>query len=226
MVAMPDSAEQRLRMAACILDFEARRDAAGHLKVYALPANDGGGAYEVAGINQRYDREACDALIKMIGEGQFNEAEIFATEYIAKNTDPAAGMTSVPMIESYLRDCVFNRGVRGATRILRRALKVADDGIIGPETRAAMQSAERDPEALLQDLRAAREDYEKYVVGYRANFWGGLVSRWNKSMLAARKFSKVPTAQPKPPPSPAQPPAPRNWLSMFIDAIAAIFRRR
>jgi len=34
-----------------IVDYEARRDAQGHLKVYQLPSGDGGGEREVAGIN-------------------------------------------------------------------------------------------------------------------------------------------------------------------------------
>ena len=38
-------------MAAAIVNFEARRDSKGHLKVYNLPPEDGGGRYEVAGIN-------------------------------------------------------------------------------------------------------------------------------------------------------------------------------
>jgi len=46
-------------MAADIINFEARRDKRnGHLVVYNLPKNDGGGRYEVAGINERYDGPA------------------------------------------------------------------------------------------------------------------------------------------------------------------------
>jgi hypothetical protein len=37
--------------------FEARRDKNGHLVVYDLPKNDGGGDYEVAGINLKYDHD-------------------------------------------------------------------------------------------------------------------------------------------------------------------------
>ena len=44
----------RRAMAKAIVDFEARRDARGRLAVYRLPAGDGGGSYEVAGINDRY----------------------------------------------------------------------------------------------------------------------------------------------------------------------------
>jgi hypothetical protein len=42
-----------MRMAKQIVDFEARRGKRGHLQVYKLPAWDGGGRYEVAGINEK-----------------------------------------------------------------------------------------------------------------------------------------------------------------------------
>ena len=37
------TAEERLRMAASIVDFEARRDKQGRLQIYKLPPEDGGG---------------------------------------------------------------------------------------------------------------------------------------------------------------------------------------
>jgi hypothetical protein len=44
--------EQRRRMAAAIVDFEARRDPHRRLTIYGLPPGDGGGRYEVAGIDE------------------------------------------------------------------------------------------------------------------------------------------------------------------------------
>ena len=44
--------QERLRIAESILNFEARRDRQGRLQVYKLPSGDGGGAFEVAGINE------------------------------------------------------------------------------------------------------------------------------------------------------------------------------
>ena len=52
--------EQRRRMAAAIVNFEARRDSKRHLMVYKLPKGDGGGRYEVAGINERYNKDTVD----------------------------------------------------------------------------------------------------------------------------------------------------------------------
>ncbi len=176
----------RLKMAKAILDFEARRDSRGHLAVYNLPANDGGGRYEVAGINEKYDGPMVRELVDLIENGKFDEAEKEAVKYIASNTDVASTWTTSPAVESYLRDCVFNRGARGAARILQRAVGVEDDGYVGPITRAAI--AKVSPANLLIKLRSAREEYEEHVVGHRANFWAGLTARWNGALATAQKY--------------------------------------
>jgi hypothetical protein len=46
--------EDRRSIAGHIINWEARRDSKGRLTVYILPEGDGGGKYEVAGINERY----------------------------------------------------------------------------------------------------------------------------------------------------------------------------
>lgn len=180
--------EQRLSMARDIINFEARRDKEGHLAVYHLPPNDGGGRYEVAGINERYDGPAVRHLVELLGDKQFDEAESYAEEYIAKNTDPADLLTTSPRIESYLRDIVFNRGQTGCVKILQIAIGVGVDGKWGPISKAAMVKAEVEPDVLLTNLRAAREEYERKYVGYRANFWRGLVNRWNSAERVAMSY--------------------------------------
>jgi hypothetical protein len=113
--------EQRQQMAAAIVDFEARRDAAGHLMVYHPPTGDGGGAYEVAGINARYNRSTAKTLAGLIGQRRYDDAERLAIDFIARNSDCAAAWTDVPAVEFYLRDCVFNRGGRSASRWTARS---------------------------------------------------------------------------------------------------------
>lgn len=191
-VAVPTN-DRRTRMGRAILKFEARRDSAGRLAVYSLPANDGGGAYEVAGINVRYHPQQAQLLRSLIQAGRYAEAESSAVEYILKYTDLAATWTTNAGVEFYLRDCIFNRGPRGAALILQRALGVQQDGQIGPATRDALSKV--GPEDLLNKLRKAREDYEREVVGTRANFAAGLTNRWNNALVEARKFaSETPTA--------------------------------
>lgn len=183
----------RHSMAKHILDFEARRDHNGHLMVYQLPSDDGGGSYEVAGINERFDGPMAAKLKAMVEAGQFDAAETEAENYILNNTNPAADWTTNAGVEFYLRDCLFNRGVKGAARILQHACGVSaawhdneDDGKIGPKTRGAMTGIF--PVDLLTRLRAAREDYERVIVGYRANFWQGLVNRWDNALAIAKGY--------------------------------------
>lgn len=183
--------EQRLDMAKDILNFEARRDKQGRLTVYHLPPNDGGGRYEVAGINEKYDGPAVRHLVELLNAGKYDEAEDYAEEYIAENTDPADLLTYSPRLESYLRDCVFNRGKAGCVKILQIALGFTGhdvDGKWGPKSKAAMVKAERNPDALLQKLREARETYERKYVGVRSNLWKGLVNRWNGALRVAKGY--------------------------------------
>jgi Predicted Peptidoglycan domain len=178
--------EVRKKIAESIMNLEARRDANGHLRVYNLPPSDGGGRYEVAGINERYDPEEAAKLRVLVNAGRYDEAERDAVEYIAKYTDVVSKWTTLPSIEAFLRDCVFNRGPGGAAKILQMALGVKVDGAVGPETLAALRRAEKDPARLLAVLRVAREHYEMRVVGRRPEFWKGLVNRWDKSLAFAQ----------------------------------------
>src|SRR5262245_58540436 len=194
------SSEQRRRMAAAILEFEARRDKQGHLTVYKLPKGDGGGRYEVAGINERYNKETVDVLVSLLQQKSYDEAETLADDFIAQDTDRAAPWTNIPAIEFYLRDSVFNRGANGAARILQRALGIHDDGVVGPQTRAVEVAAEGDAALLLGKLRLAREQYERDVAhrDESSKFWKGLVNRWNKAIETAKSF---PMGQPSGPSS-------------------------
>jgi hypothetical protein len=192
--------EQRLRMAAAIVDFEARRDAQQHLMVYMLPSGDGGGRFEVAGINERYDRPVAEQLAGLIQQGRYDEAEGTARAYIAHFTDSVTSWSGVPGLEFFLRDTVFNRGQKGAAVILQMALGVSADGVVGPVTKAALRRAEADPRALLAKLRRAREEYERKVVkrNEASKFWKGLVNRWDNCLKVSLVFlgetSPSPTA--------------------------------
>jgi hypothetical protein len=182
-------AELRKKMAESIVKFEGRRDVQGHLRVYNLPHGDGGGCYEVAGINDRYHPREAARLRQLIDAGRFDEAEDYAAEVIAEYTDVVARWTTAPAIEAYLRDCAFNRGPGGAAKILQIALGVKVDGGVGSETLGALRQAEKNPAKLLADLRAARERYELRVAGRREKFWKGLVNRWDNSLDFARSIA-------------------------------------
>jgi uncharacterized protein (TIGR02594 family) len=230
-------ADVRQRMGKAITLAEARRDAQGRLAVFRLPANDGGGAYEVAGINVRFHPVAAEKLKTMIESGRFAEAEAFVGDYTGSYTDVADAWTVSWGIEFYLRDCVFNRGPTGAAKIMQRALKLRGepldqagpkrdgvDGDVGPVTAAAMRRKETDVEAMLMALRQAREDYEAEDVGWRENFKQGLLNRFNNALTVARRFHaeqpkesivNVPTLQP--PPAPGSQPLIPDLTNIGVD---------
>lgn len=111
--------DRRSRMGAVILGYEARRDSQGRLAVYQLPANDGGGTYDLAGINDRYHPQQAAHLRDLISAGKYAEAEASAVENMVKYTDAAAGWSTNAGVEFFLRDCVFNRGPMRAAKILQ-----------------------------------------------------------------------------------------------------------
>jgi lysozyme family protein len=59
-----------------------------------------------------------------------------------------------PAVAVFLFDTAVNVGVRQSVRLLQRALRVTDDGILGPITRGAANKA--DPAELLPRLAAER----------------------------------------------------------------------
>jgi hypothetical protein len=179
-----------LEQARLIVDYEARRDASGHLKVYHLPAGDGGGEREVAGINDRYHPEVLDRIERLLAQGKYSEAEDASAEHIMRYTDPVAMLSEVPAVQFALRDAAFNRGPTGAVKILQDAIGLPADGIAGSKTKETLQTAEEDPKKLLADLRASRERYERRTRDESSKFWAGLNNRWDRqhtdslSMLA------------------------------------------
>jgi hypothetical protein len=162
-----------------IVDYEARRDDSGHLKVYHLPAGDGGGEREVAGINDRHHPETLQRIEKLIALGKHEEAEDVAAEHIRNYTDPVAMLSGVPAVQFALRDMAFNRGPTGAVKILQDALGLPADGIAGPGTKEALHEAEQNPHELLGKLRASRERYERRNRDESSKFWTGLANRWD-----------------------------------------------
>lgn len=163
-----------------IVDYEARRDAQGHLKVYQLPSDDGGGEREVAGINDRYHPEVLARIEELLAEGRYDEAEDVAAAHIEQYTNPVAMLSEVPAIQFALRDAAFNRGPTGAIRILQDALGLPVDGIAGPRTKEGLREAEKNPKEFLEKLRAARERYERRTRDESSKFWAGLSNRWDR----------------------------------------------
>ncbi len=180
----------RLKMVQFIVDYEARRDADGKLIVYPLPGVDGGGRFEVAGINEKYHRAEAIRLRRIIEAGEPDRAEREAVEYIAGKTDFPARIARTNAIKFLLRDIAWNRGPTGAVRTLQIALNLKVDGKVGPKTRGALDAAENNPKALIGAIRSAREKYERRWAGRDETsiFWEGLVNRWNKAGAQAKTY--------------------------------------
>lgn len=188
---MTSSSSDRLEMADFIIRLEARRDKLGRLKVYPLPKADGGGTFEIAGINDRYHPKAAMHLKNLIDSNRHSQAESYAKRYLVEYTDIVKGWTELAPLEAFLRDTAFNRGPKGALRILQIALGIADDGKFGPVTKATLAKASKNISAILDRLREARETYEIRVappVGARAKFWAGLQNRWDNALEFSKKF--------------------------------------
>lgn len=173
----------RLEMVQKIIDFEARRDKQGKIILYRLPSNDGGGAWEYAGINDKYHPEALKHIRELIKLGREDDAEFYALRYIANYTDPVALWDNDRGVQFFLRDTAWNRGVTGAAKILQIAVGAIPDGKVGAITRGLVNSM--DAETLLKRLRTAREEYELKIAGKRENLWAGLQNRWNNVLKFA-----------------------------------------
>ena len=183
---------QQTALCEFILSQEARTDSKGNLTVYTLPPGDGGGLFEVAGINDRFDHDLAYQLRAFIQQGQQEQAKALALSYYWTDTQDVAAWSSVPAVEAFLRDCVFNRGEGGTVRIIQIALQcqgIKEDGVFGPITGQAVAVMEGQPEVFLMLLRLARELYEHQVappVGVRAKFWAGLENRWDACYAFAK----------------------------------------
>lgn len=190
----------RDRMAEHIVKVEGRFDRQGRLTIYKLPAGDGGGTYEVAGINDRYHPKEARALRDLINSGQHKRAEAEAGKHIMKYTDPVrtwfleGEKKEHRPVELILRDTFFNRGQKGAAATLQLALGGLDvDAKVGKATKTAFADAlAADAYALAKKLTAARATYERRRFPWKPNarnekskFWKGLANRWANSHKAA-----------------------------------------
>lgn len=190
-----------------------RRTKDGFLDVVGLPANDGGGSWEIAGINE-FHAEARAKLRAMPPK----DREAFAADYIENYGRKGTGITKALGLrtgtELFVLDCAFNRGPGGACEIVQDALvhigfsmdAMGGKGW-GPRTRDALLVADkRHASSLIGELRLARERYEDArdaKKGARPNLRTGLVNRWNKCAEIAREWNAdavvaVPAPAPRP----------------------------
>jgi len=183
-----------------IVDDEARRDERGHIKLYPLPAADGGGQAEYAGINSRWHPEMFSQLHQMDPARREISAAAYIDGYFRKFLK---GPWKSPAVEYLMMDACFNRGPGGATVICQWALRqmgfvLEADGLWGTKTRGVLAGVQEDTnevQEFIRRFREARESYEqasdpvpmikKAGRDESSDFWDGLVNRWNETTTFA-----------------------------------------
>lgn len=166
-----------------IFNSEKQVDANGNLKVYAPPANDGGGAYEVGGVCIAYHPYA-STLKSLVEQGKYQEAEAATKAYYLEYTNKNGAQNIIngnPGIDYAIRDAMFNRGPGGANWMAKYAagLNPTSRGMSSQDRKAVLDAQNKDPIAFLNRMRSAAEAYEAKYAGYRPNLAKGLAKRWN-----------------------------------------------
>lgn len=150
-----------------MLSQEIRRDSSGRPMVYQLPAADGGGTYEVAGLNDKYNPAEAQALKAMIQSGAPTPAiESFIRAAYKQKTQFGANYlppSHSQGLELFLRDCSLNHSERGVRTILARAVGTRRDD---PALPAAIQKyiSTHGERALLNKLSIARGAYYQSLI--------------------------------------------------------------
>lgn len=169
-----------------IINLEARRDNDGNITTYKLPAADGGGTHEIAGINNKYHPKAYARIKKLIDAGKHQEAEQAVSDYIISYTQPACDLLITQGVNSaaaefMLRDIYFNMGPGGTDKVLKRAF---------PTGKIEGYTSEQD---LIQRIYRARADYYAAIIRskpHKAIFRNGWLNRNNKVLATATSLIK------------------------------------
>ena len=172
-----------------IINLEARRDKDGNITRYKLPAEDGGGKYEFAGINQKNHPKAYARINKLFNEGKHEEAEQAISDYIISYTQPASDYLATKGIKStaaeyMLRDIYFNHGPDGFSNVMRRAFPVQN---------LADFATTHNEKDILQRIYRARADYYAAIIRskpHKAKFRKGWMNRNEKVFSTALSFIK------------------------------------
>lgn len=184
-----------------IFDNEARLDSNGNLTVYKLPAGDGGGTHEIAGINNGSHPQEFAKLKKMLDAGNQEEAKQEAKRYIAEKTQPVGNILQYAGVKSsgidyFLRDMYFNSGEYGAMRVIHRALGIKDSDTkkFNQETINVLKNyiQTHSESQLLDKLKEARERLYKSIAAnnpQKEKFLAGWLNRNTRVYKQAGKMA-------------------------------------
>lgn len=174
-----------------IIGNEMRRDSQGRLAIYKLPAGDGGGTHEIAGINNGSHPRQYAKLEALIKAGKHKEAEQQAKQYITQYTQPVGNILKEAGVKSsgldyFLRDMYFNGGEYGAVRVIHRALGVPESRTFNGDTTQAIKNylQNHTEQELLDVLKDARERLYKSIASHnpaKKKFLTGWLNRNNRA---------------------------------------------
>lgn len=170
------------------------------ISVHELPTADGGGEWEVAGINIASHPAQATKLRNMIKAGASQEQlkeSVFAyyKEYTQSVADAVNPITNSKGIELFLRDCAFNHGPAGALdRVLRRAINAPSDADMSKALQTYMASHSNTE--LLKALSTARANYYAGIAAnnpVKQTFLKGWLSRNRTTTAQALSLINAPS---------------------------------
>lgn len=153
-----------------IISNEARFDKKGNLAIYKLPDGDGGGEYEIVGINQKNHSQEFNKLAGMLKDGKHQEAKEEAASYIDKKTSRVGELLQSSGVQHdgidyLLRDMCFNGGESFPARVIHRSLGIPDSKSFNGDTGEAISSylQSHSEEELLAVLKQGRDDLYRSI---------------------------------------------------------------
>lgn len=177
--------EKDFNMYRTIMQGELRRDEYGRIAVYNLPKEDGGGTYEIAGINDKYHPEEAAKLKKMVEAGLDDSIiERVIMSYYKQFTQDGAALIAPASdskgLELFMRDCALNHGPAGAANVLRKAIGAGSKDNLNASV--ADYVSRYGEQALLDALKRGREQYYIDIIRRnpeKARFARGWANRLN-----------------------------------------------
>lgn len=139
------------------------------VRINKLPSSDGGGSYEVLGINEKYHPVMASYLAGLVQSGaDDNLIRSLAASYVEQYTDEVgmvfrgAGADSFGL-EQFVRDMHFNGGPGGGSSVLARALGVRNGGYRSLAGALRTFLREHGEAELAKRLKDARDGYYKGI---------------------------------------------------------------
>ncbi len=193
---------QETNMYDIMLSNEARTDANGRPQIYKLPAGDGGGNFEVAGLNEKSNPVELEH-VKLMLEANRPTAEIrdYIKSVYKQKTNYAAQLipdSCSQGIELTIRDCALNHSPGGVSTIIKSAIGIPNTPEISTlklKDEVAKFVRTHGEKAFLYNLSIARANYYRKLVvdkPERAKFLKGWLNRNKKVYTSSQSLLSTP----------------------------------